>query len=411
MAAMEGPPASARPVAEPFARSVEQHAGAVREAILAAAGSGSEDLDVADAVGRALAVDLIAPIDLPGFDNSQMDGFAVRSVDVSAAPVTLPVHTTIAAGDGRPTHLPEGSATRIMTGAPVPEGADAIVPVEDTTPAGPDAVTIGTGAAPGTFIRRRGEDVRLGEVVVGAGGHLNPARIGALAALGLTTIPVRRRPRVAVIATGDELAPRGGPLPFGYVYDSNAPMLAAALRSDGAEVTLVDRSDDRPERFLHVLTTAAAVADLIVTSGGVSMGDFEVVRDVLEPRGGRFGKVAMQPGGPQGLSLVDDTPVISLPGNPVSSLVSYSVFIGPVLRELAGRPADPAATARAARDITSIAGRRQFLRGRVAEGVVEPIGGPGSHLLATMASANVLIDIPADVVAVAEGDKVRVWAI
>lgn len=411
MAAMDGPSASARPVAHPFARSVEEHAHAVREAIIGAAGTGTAEVDLGAATGRTLAADLVAPIDLPGFDNSQMDGFAVHSADLREVPITLPIGATIAAGDGHPARLPAGTATKIMTGAPLPDGADAVVPVEATTAIGPDAVRIDGATVAGTYVRRRGEDVRRGRVVLPAGSHLGPARIGAIAALGFTTVPVRDRLRAAIIATGDELAERGRPLPFGHVYDSNAPMLAAALRTDGAEVTLVTRSDDRPERFLELIGTAAAIADVVVTSGGVSMGDFEVVRDVLEPRGGRFGKVAMQPGGPQGLSIIDGTPVISLPGNPVSSLVSYTVFVAPVLRELAGRPAGTATSATAGRAITSIAGRRQFLRGVLGDGLVEPVGGPGSHLLATMATANVLIDIDAETVAIDAGDKVRVWAI
>lgn len=394
-----------------FARSVDEHSRAVREAIIGAVGCRHEDLEVSDAAGRALAIDLVAPIDLPGVDNSQMDGFAVHSADLTTIPITLAIDTTIAAGDEPAAALPRGSAARIMTGAPVPDGADAIVPVEQTSPADPDRITIERSSEPGAYIRRRGDDVRRGQVVLTAGTYLGAARIGAIAALGFVTIAVRRRPRVAVIATGNELAPRGQPLPFGHVYDSNAPMLAAALRADGADITLVTRSDDRPERFLDVLTTAAAAADVIVTSGGVSMGDFEVVRDVLEARGGRFGKVAMQPGGPQGLSVINGTPVISLPGNPVSSLVSYTVFVAPVLRDIAGRPPVSDARATTSRAITSIAGKRQFLRGIVTDGFVAPLGGPGSHLLATMATANVLIDIDADATTVGAGEKVRVWPI
>lgn len=389
-------------------RSVEEHERYVTELLGTLLSGSTVTVALSRALHRTLAETITSPLDLPPFRNSQMDGYAVASSTLSDAPVTLPVQGVVAAGDTTGSLAP-GSVLKIMTGAPMPEGADAVVPVEDTA-ADEDAgtVTIGRGTRPGEFVREAGSDVRTGDRLLAAGTVLAARHIAVLAAVGLTNIPVRARPRVAVISTGSELVTAGDVLGPGHIYNSNGPALAASATANGADVVSIDHCHDDPDEFAKMLAYAAGVADVIFTSGGVSKGDFEVVKDTLEPLGGDFVSVAMQPGGPQGSAVIDGVPVLTFPGNPVSALVSFEVFARPVLRAAAGYPPVTAEMLPLATDLTSIPGKRQFLRGALDGRTVVPAAGRGSHLVAGLAAADVLLDIPADTVSLEAGDLVKV---
>ncbi|OZD09122.1 molybdopterin molybdenumtransferase MoeA [Rhodococcus sp. 06-235-1A] len=389
--------------------SVEEHAAAIETLLETLGTRAAQRIPLADALGRVSFEDVRSPVDLPLFRNSQMDGYAVDSRSVDTTPVTLPVSTIIAAGPTASAVLASGSAAKIMTGAPIPDGADAIIPVEDTTIPSAGSVTIERGRAAGEFVREQGSDVRVGTVLVEAGRALEPRHISVLAAVGFAEVEVRSRPRVAVVTTGAELVDAGSILTPGQIYDSNGITLAAHLRASGAEVVSVSRSSDEPSRFREILDAAAKSAELIITSGGVSMGDFEVVKDVLRPLGGTFGSVRMQPGGPQGITMFDGVPVLSFPGNPVSTVVSYIMFARNIVRRAAGLPPVLSTTSALHEPIVSPPGRRQLLRGRLRDdGMVELVAGPGSHLVAALAWADVLIDIDSETTELAAGSPVEV---
>ncbi|MFN8102816.1 MAG: gephyrin-like molybdotransferase Glp [Mycobacterium sp.] len=391
-------------------RSVEEHQRIVAGLITARPAA---TLPLADAEGLVLAADVIAPSSLPGFDNSAMDGYAVLATDVEGAspdrPVKLPVAEDIPAGRTDQLRLEPGTAHRIMTGAMLPAGATAVVPVERTD-AGTETVTISAAAAPGQHIRRAGEDVTAGTTVLRAGQVVTPAALGLAAALGVAELTVRPRQRVLVMSTGTELVAPGTPLQPGQIYESNAVMLAAAVRQAGGEVVAAPMCGDDVAEFRGVLERHRGQADLIVTTGGVSAGAYEVVKDAL---GGEveFVKVAMQPGMPQGAGRVDGTPIITLPGNPVSALVSFEVFLRAPLRAAMGHPAPqrPRRTATLTESLTSPAGKRQFRRGVLADDLVTGYGPPASHHLRWLASANCLLEIPEDVTEIQAGTAVLVW--
>ncbi|MEJ2867329.1 gephyrin-like molybdotransferase Glp [Actinomycetospora sp. OC33-EN08] len=393
-------------------RPVEEHAAAVAALIRA---TGTETVALARARGRVLAADLASPVSLPPFDNSAMDGYAVRAADLASTPVTLPVPEDVPAGrvDGPP--LAPGTAHRIMTGAALPDGADAVVQVEWTDGGLPgDAVRVDRHVEAGQSVRRAGDDVVAGQVVLTAGTVLGPAQIGLAAAVGAPELTVHRRPRVLVLSTGSELVAPGQPLRHGQIHESNGPMLAAAVEDAGGEARLLRFVPDDVDEFLTTLEAALAEpTDLVVTSGGVSAGAYEVVKDAFATRGITFTKVAMQPGMPQGAGrYADRVAVVTLPGNPVSSLVSFEVFVRPALRRAAGHPHPDRARvwARVAEDLRSPDGRRQFRRGRLdLDGTVTPVGGAGSHLLAALAHADCLFVVPAEVTEVAAGSEVEVW--
>ncbi len=393
-------------------RTVEEHARVIR-ALLAT--TPVEQTLLNRVSGLILADDLVAPIDLPPFANSAMDGYAVRSTDVAlpvTLPVTLPVSQDIPAGRTDTAPLAPGTAARIMTGAPLPPGADVIVQVERTD-GGVTSVRIDSAPEPGVHVRTVGEDVTAGTVVLTAGTVLGPAQIGVAAALGLAELPVHRPLRVLVLSTGSELVPPGNPLGPGQIYESNAPMLAAAVEALGARASIRHFVPDDVTELRSALTTAAGDTDLIVTSGGVSAGAYEVVKDALTGEGVEFTKVAMQPGMPQGAGRYEGVPIVTLPGNPVSSFVSFEVFLRPaILAAMGHRVATrPSVKARLTGAVDSPRGKRQFRRGHLdsAAGTVGPWGGPGSHLLSWLAGADCMIVIEQDVAHLDAGEEVDVW--
>lgn len=389
-------------------RTVEVHRAAVAELFPLMP---VETVPLAGARGLVLAQDVASVTALPPFDNSAMDGYAVRAADVTAVPTTLPVADDIPAGRTSVSPLEPGTAQRIMTGALMPPGADAIVPVERTD-ARTDQVTIDTAPAPGAHIRSIGEDIAAGQVALSAGTVLFPAQIGLAAAIGHAGLPVYRRPRVVVLSTGSELVEPGATLQPGQIYESNTALLCAAVEDAGANARAVHFVPDDVAEFLGTVEKETADADLLITSGGVSAGAYEVVKDAFSDLGTvSFAKVAMQPGGPQGWGRVGDVPVVTLPGNPVSAFVSFEVFLRAALRAAMRLPVTdrPHVQARLVADVVSPAGRRQFLRGLFADGEVSQVGGPGSHLLAHLARANCLVVIPEDTEQMAAGDPVDVW--
>ncbi|MET0590165.1 MAG: gephyrin-like molybdotransferase Glp [Naasia sp.] len=389
-------------------RSVAEHA-AIVAALLDGWTAGHETVPLVAALGRVTAAEVASPVDLPLFRNSQMDGFAVTAASIETIPATLVVGSTIAAAPGAPELLAAGTAARIMTGAQVPEGADCIVPVEYTREGDAGTIVIERGQRSGDFIREPGSDVRVGDVLVGPGMRLGPRHLAALAASGVDRVEVRTPLRVAVISSGAELVAPGEAVAPGQVYDANTVALTTAVLESGALVVETLRTEDDPDAFRVALARAVGGADLVITSGGVSKGAFEVVRDVLEPLGATVTEVAMQPGGPQCTALIEQTPVISFPGNPVSAQVSFAVFLRPVLRRLAGLPAIATRPATLDHPVESVAGKRQWLRGvRSDSGSVSIVSGPGSHLVATMAAADCLVDIPESTTHLDSGDTVEV---
>jgi molybdopterin molybdotransferase len=373
-----------------------------------------------ETLGLAAAEDVVAPIRLPSFDNSGMDGYAVCHRDVLTAseesPVHLPVVGEIGAGQAQLLAMSPGTAVKIMTGAPVPAGADTVVPYE-WTDRGVAQVRIARAPEPGQHVRRAGEDVDEGDLLVEHGTVLGPRHLGLLAAVGRATVRSRPRPRVVIISTGSELREPGQPLGHDTIYDGNSFLLAAAARKAGAIAYRVGIVPDEPRTFLDALGDQLVRADIVVTSGGVSQGDYDVVKEALAPLGSVwFGGVAMQPGKPQGFGLVgeDETPIFTLPGNPVSAYISFEMFVLPAIRKLMGKApySRPTTRARLTNGISSPAGRRQFVRGEYAVDRggphVVPVGGHGSHLIGDLASSNALIVVPEDVTSVSAGEQVQV---
>jgi molybdopterin molybdotransferase len=391
-------------------RTVEQHQAAVTALLPPLP---AEDVALADAHGRVLARDVTARVALPGFDNSAMDGYAARWAEVAAAdgrPVRLPVAEDIPAGRTDVVPLAPGTVHRIMTGAPLPPGADVVIPVE-LTDAGTDVVEIRGVLPAGSHLRAAGEDIAEGAVALSAGTALGAAQLGLAAAVGLTSVPVRRKPRVLVLSTGSELVAPGRPLRPGQIYESNSALLAAGVEEAGGTARRLHFVPDDVDQFLATVRAELATADLLITSGGVSAGAYEVVKDAFAGLGTvEFAKVAMQPGGPQGAGTVDGVPVVTLPGNPVSSFVSFEVFVRPALRRALGYafPDRLRVPARLTGSLRSPAGRRQFLRGRYDGGQVSQVGGPGSHLVAHLARANCLVVVPEDVTELPAGAEVDV---
>ncbi|MFE2552908.1 gephyrin-like molybdotransferase Glp [Streptomyces sp. NPDC059355] len=406
------------------------------------------ELQLLDAQGCVLVEDVTVPVALPPFDNSSMDGYAVRTADVQGAseefPAVLTVIGDVAAGSGVLPTVGPGQTARIMTGAPLPPGAEAVVPVEWTdggsgggaaagmTPASaaPEGaggeVRVHRAAEARAHVRARGSDVQAGDLALAAGTVLGPPQIALLAAIGRGTVRVRPRPRVVVLSTGSELVQPGESLAAGTIYDSNSFALAAAARDAGAIAYRVGAVADDAETLRSTIEDQLIRADLLVTTGGVSVGAYDVVKEALtsvgradeEADGGRmdFRKLAMQPGKPQGFGTIgpDHTPLLALPGNPVSSYVSFELFVRPAIRALMGladvsRPS-VRAVLEADKALGSPAGRRQFLRGKydAQSGTVSPVGGSGSHLIAALAHADSLMVVPEDVTSVEPGAELEV---
>jgi len=376
-------------------------------------------LNLLDAQGCVLAEDVTSEVGLPGFTNSSMDGYAVHAADVAGAgkwaSVTLPVVHDIAAGNTQALSLAPGQSMRIMTGAPMPHGADAVVPVE-LTDGGLATVTFSAPVTVGQSVRQAGEDVTAGDVVMRAGTRLEPRQIALLAAVGSGRVMVTPKPRVVVISTGDELIEPGTRPGFGQVVDSNGLMLTAAVRALDCIPFRIGCVRDDAQTVLATIESQLLRADAVITTGGVSMGAFDTVKEVLSRVGTvSFDSVAMQPGMPQGFGVLgdDEVPVFTLPGNPVSAMVSFEVFVAPALRVMAGRAQheSPLVTAVAAHDWNAPEGKVQFARvvlSRSGSGYTVAIAGlQGSHALGGLAGANALAVIPADVTLVRAGDHVR----
>jgi molybdopterin molybdotransferase len=376
-------------------------------------------LAISEAEGCVLAEDIAASRPLPPFDNSAMDGYAVIAADVAEAskdtPVTLRVSGEVAAGDTGAYAVTPGSCLRITTGAKLPAGADAVVPVEDTD-GGVAQVAIRIPVTAGDSVRYSGGDARQGEVLLPAGTRLSPMQIAVLAASGRARAEVYPRPRLAVLSTGNELTDPGRPLAPGKIWDSNSYMLTAAAREAGCLAYRHGPVPDDPLEMLPAIEDQLLRADLIVTSGGVSMGgEHDVVKETLSRLGTvSFRKVAMQPGMPQGFGTIgeDRTPIFTLPGNPVSAYVSFQLFVRAALGALQGQLDQrlPVIPATVTGPLRSPPGRRSYLRGvlDVAEGTVVPLTGQGSHQIATLGRANALIVVPEWVVQMNEGDSVEV---
>ncbi len=378
-------------------------------------------LSLAESHGCVLAEDVTASWPLPSFDNSSMDGYAVRAADIAQAsgeqPVSLTVVDDVPAGYRADVDVTPGTAVRIMTGAPIPTGTECIVPVESTD-AGIETVQIRDVVEPGTFIRRAGEDVIVGDTVVRSGTLLSSRHLAVIAAVGRGSLLVHPRPRVAVLSTGSELVEPGTPLSKGLISDSNSFLLVAAANEAGAQAYRVPPVADDASLFAEAIADQLHRADLILTSGGVSMGAYDTVKEVFTAKGTvEFTKVAMHPGMPQGHGFVadddrDPVPVITLPGNPVSSFISFENFVRPAIHKLRGLQAAsrPRKAARITKAMDSQESKRQFARGRfLGEGNVEPVGGgQGSHVIGGLAQSDCLIVIPEGVGHVNAGDTVDI---
>jgi molybdopterin molybdotransferase len=370
----------------------------------------SERVGIAAAAGRVAAEDALARVDLPPFASSAMDGFAVRAADL---PATLPVVAESAAGLPAGRELRAGEAIAISTGAVVPEGADAVVPLELVYEHDND-VEIGSRVSPGTNVRPPGGDVAVGEIVVAAGTRIAASQIGALAASGVAELLCAQRPRVAVVSTGSELVPPGTPLGPGQVYEANAVMLAAALAASGAEVESLPAVADEASAHRATLERGLA-ADVLVTSGGVSVGSHDLVRAIEEELGVEevFWRVAIKPGKPVSFGVRGRTLVFGLPGNPVSALVGCELFVKPALRALQGllEPAPRFETGRLAGPLRRNEARDEFVRARTqveADGIVlEPLRGQESHMIARAATADALVHVPRGSDELAAGAGVR----
>jgi molybdopterin molybdotransferase len=394
---------------------------------------GTETLPLAECARRVLAADVAAQNNLPSFDNSSMDGFAVIASDLDranpASPRTLEVVADIPAGTSPHVTLVSGQAARIMTGAPMPKGADAVIPVEETdfdqrtpgTPA-PKTVTVYKSLKAGDSVRAQGTDVQTGQPVLKAGHKLRPQDLGLLAMLGVAEVPVYGRPRVALLSSGDELIPVDAPLRPGKIRDSNTYTLAALIDEAGAGVIRLGIAADRRESVEGLLANAAVQkVDLILSSAGVSVGAFDFIKDVVEAQGElTFWRVNMRPGKPLAFGRFKNIPFIGLPGNPVSAFVGFEVFVRPALERLSGLETGstpkgtgrPRVRVRLAEDISSD-GRESYLRASVNEegGILSAhlAGHQGSGNLLSIVQANALLIIPAGVKSLAAGMEADAW--
>jgi molybdopterin molybdotransferase len=386
------------------------------------------DVPILDALGLVLAEEIVATEDIPPFRNSAMDGYAVRAADIAGASPATPVSLLVVA-EGPAGYAPRGEVTpgtaiRIMTGAPLPPGADTVIRFEETDePArglatdrapGDVAVRIFTAQDRWINVREAGEDVRRGEAVLRAGSQLRPAEIGVLASLGRATVTVHRRPVVAIVSTGDEIVPPGQPLRPGQIRDSNSATLAALVRRYGGVPRQLGVARDTVGDLTDILA-AARDADLIMTSGGVSVGDYDMVKDVLRAEGRiEIWQVRMKPGKPLAFGRLGDKPFLGLPGNPVAAYVSFELFARPLILRQLGHTTlrKPTLRARLTEPLANRGGRRHFVRAHVTAGpdgpAVCPTGEQGSGVLTALTRANGLLVVPDDVEYLDAGSLVEV---
>jgi len=358
----------------------------------------AEGVSLDDAFGRVPAVSsVVAAVDVPPFANSSMDGFALRAADL---PGELPLAGEVAAGSPMPPALEPGTAVRIMTGAPIPPGADSVVAVEDAEMVGDDRVRLPATEA-GSYVRARGHDTQRGEQVELALEPLSPATVAVLASLGIGQVEVRRRPVVAILSTGDELAAPGDSLAEGQIHDANTVSMAASVREAGGEPMILPRVADDLAAIEGSLREGSARADMLVVSGGVSVGRYDHVRSAIERLGELdFWRIAVQPGKPLAFGSIGGRPVIGLPGNPVSALVTFELFVRVLLRGMLGLAGDGRVHVPAVLDTTvpKDRDRRAYLRVVVrseADGwQATPAGGQGSAQLRALAAANALLVVP-----------------
>ena len=366
---------------------------------------GSESVAPLAAAGRVSAAPVVSPIDLPLFDNSAMDGFAVQSADIASAkldrPVRLQLRGRIAAGEAPDQTVTSGSCVRLFTGSPLPRGADAVVMQEDTRVDGaqPEFVWFHDSVRPWENVRLRGEDVKSGALVINSGETLTVGRIGLLAALGLNEVIVGKSPRVALLATGSELVEGGCPLAPGRIYESNRVMLASLVRRAGGVPVVFPLVQDTLAATRNALREALTGCDAVVTTGGVSVGEFDFVKKAFEELGGElaFWRVAIKPGKPFAFGHSDGKLLFGLPGNPISALVAFLLLVRPALRRLQGAsdPAIPASVGVLAEPLENRGDRRHFMRVFLDEkGSVRSTGLQASHVLGSLARANGLVDVP-----------------
>jgi molybdopterin molybdotransferase len=374
----------------------------------------AERVPLAEALGRALAEDLVAPADLPAFDASTMDGYALRASDARRPGARLPVAFEVFAGQPAPAPLPKGACCRIFTGAPLPEGADAVEQQEEVRRAGGAAI-LARAAVRGRFVRRRGSDVARGAVAAPAGAELDPGTLALAAGLGRPELAVHRRPRVAILPTGDEVVPVGTVPAPGQIVETNGHALSAAVRAAGGDPLLLPIAADDP-RALRRALAAARGADALVTTGGVSVGERDLVRAALLAAGARldFWRVAMRPGKPFAFGRWGRTAVFGLPGNPTSALVTFELFARPALRALAGLPSSGRlrVEARLGTAQEKPAGLEVFLRARLARSraglVAVPLRSQSSGDLSSAAGLDALAVLPAGRTRLGRGARVEV---
>ena len=391
-----------------------------RERILAdlAPVLGVERVPVREALGRVLAEELKAPVDVPGHDNAAMDGYAVRSADLPAeGAAELRLAGRVLAGDAPVEALDPGTCARIMTGAPLPAGADAVVMQEHVAGAGPDAVRVPGGVAPGQNVRRAGEDLAAGSVALSAGRRMRPQEIGVVGSLGYPEVTVHRRPVVVFLSTGDELRSPGQPLAHGQIYDSNRHLLGAALRRLGVEAHDGGVIGDDAAALEAALGEAGGYADAIITTGGVSVGEADAVKEALAGAGDvAFWRVAMRPGRPVAFGRVGCAAFFGLPGNPVSAAATFYQIVQPALRELMGEAGPllpPLVPAVAAERLRKRPGRTEFQRGileSTPDGAAQvyATGAQGSGMLTSLVHANCLIVLEQERGDVAAGETVHI---
>jgi molybdopterin molybdotransferase len=392
---------------------------AARKAVLEAARPlGTEEVRLEEAFRRVLAADIVSPRALPPFDNSAMDGYAVRSLDTAAGTVTLRLAGEAPAGTVLSESVDSGTAVKIMTGALIPPGADAVIPREHVRE-GPDEIVVVRPVASGANIRRSGEDIRKGETALEKGALLNSAAVGFLAALGIAKVPVALRPSVAATTTGGEIRGVSEALDPGTIYDSNSHVLRAQIASAGARLSFAGTARDDLGATVAVLRDALRTSRIVLTTGGVSMGDYDLVRDAFEAIGARrvFWKVAQKPGMPLAFYVLDgaDGPrwFFGLPGNPGAVMILFEEYVRPFLGLLSGRTdfLPEELEVRLSRDIKKKKGRLHFLRVRLSmksgEIWAEETGGQGSGLLRSMVPVDALALVPAEAEFLPAGSKVK----